>query len=108
MFRSQSYYTFNVFCFRARSSVPQTPNAPDSLYFRFTFFHRARAAFLADWLRCSGVSLRARALPPAAPPLRPRPAKYFLNSLDSPFRATIPIVCDNGLRSQGLTCVDGP
>lgn len=33
---------------------------------------RALAAFLADSLRCSGVSLLALALPPFRPPKRPR------------------------------------
>jgi hypothetical protein len=45
----------------------------DEGYFLGAFAQRARAAFRADSLRCSAVSLLAVALPP----LRPNFARYF-------------------------------
>lgn len=41
------------------------------VYVCFLFAHRACAALSATWLRCSGVMVTKRRLPPTLPPLRP-------------------------------------
>src|ERR1035438_5277518 len=62
--------------FIPRSAIRIAPFFQAQLACSLAFAQRARTAFLALSLRCSGVIFAARAGPPFLPPLRPNATAY--------------------------------